>query len=138
IVGMGRVGLPLGIAFCRAGFQVIGLETDQARRSAIELGKLPFHEPGAEEPLGEAVASGRLTVRPDAASVIPVADVIILCVGTPLSTDLRADYDQLTAALGQLVPHLRPGQLLVLRSTVSPDALVKVLFPYVQREAPQV
>ena len=138
IVGMGRVGLPLGIAFCRAGFQVIGLETDHARRRAIELGKLPFHEPGAEEPLGEAVASGRLTVRPDAASVIPVADVIILCVGTPLSTDLRADYDQLTAALGQLVPHLRPGQLLVLRSTVSPDALVKVLFPYVQREAPQV
>jgi UDP-N-acetyl-D-mannosaminuronic acid dehydrogenase len=138
VIGMGRVGLPLSIAFARAGFHVIGLETDQSRRTAIELGKLPFHEPGAEEFLQEAVASGRLSVREDAGSVIPLVDAIILCVGTPLSTDLRADYDQLTSALGHLVPHLRPGQLVVLRSTVSPDTLVKVLFPFIQREAPHV
>jgi UDP-N-acetyl-D-mannosaminuronic acid dehydrogenase len=138
IVGMGRVGLPLGIAFSRAGFHVVGLETDHGRRTAIELGKMPFHEPGAEEFLHEAVSSGRLSVRGDAGSVIPHVDAIILCVGTPLSTDLRADYDQLTSALGHLVPHLRAGQLVVLRSTVSPDTLVKVLFPFIQREAPLV
>jgi UDP-N-acetyl-D-mannosaminuronic acid dehydrogenase len=138
VVGMGRVGLPLSIAFCRVGFRVIGLETDQGRRTAIELGKLPFHDPAAEEFLREVVTSGRLTVSGDAGSVIPLVDALILCVGTPLSADLRADYDQLTSALDHLVPHLKGGQLLILRSTVSPDALVKVVVPHIKRHAPDV
>jgi UDP-N-acetyl-D-mannosaminuronic acid dehydrogenase len=138
VVGMGRVGLPLSVAFARAGFRVLGLDVDEARRTSIELGKMPFHEPGTDEPLGEAVASGRLTVHGDPESVIPAADAIILCVGTPLGPDLRADYDQLRAALAELVPHLRRGQLLVLRSTVSPGTLVKVILPYLKKEAPEV
>ncbi len=113
VVGMGRVGLPLSVAFARAGFRVLGLDVDEARRAAIELGKMPFHEPGTDEPLREAVTSGRLTVHGDPGSVIPAADAIILCVGTPLGPDLRADYDQLRSALANLVPHLRRGQLLV-------------------------
>src|SRR5438093_11393153 len=89
VVGMGRVGLPLSVAVAAAGYRVVGVDVDAARRRSIELGKLPFHEPGAEQPLLEAVNSGRLTVheRPD--EVVPTADVIIMSVGTPLAPDLR-------------------------------------------------
>jgi UDP-N-acetyl-D-mannosaminuronic acid dehydrogenase len=138
VVGMGRVGLPLSIAFARSGFRVLGLEVDKDRRTAVELGKMPFHEPGADELLREAVTSGRLTIHGDPGSVIPPADAIILCLGTPLGPDLRADYDQIRSALAQLVSYLRPGQLIVLRSTVSPGTLVKVILPYLRKEAPEV
>src|SRR5919198_1333524 len=99
IVGMGRVGLPLGVAFAKAGARVMGVDVDANRRSAIERGKLPFHEVGAEEPLAEVVEQGRLTVHADPSEVIPQADALILCVGTPLGADLRPDYDQLRSAL---------------------------------------
>jgi UDP-N-acetyl-D-mannosaminuronic acid dehydrogenase len=138
VVGMGRVGLPLGVALARAGVRVMGIDVDEARRRSVELGKLPFHEVGCEEPLGEVVAQGRLTVHADPAEAAPSADAVILCVGTPLAADLRPDYEQLRSALASLAPHLRPGQLLVLRSTVSPGTLRKVILPFLRERIPDV
>jgi UDP-N-acetyl-D-mannosaminuronic acid dehydrogenase len=138
VVGMGRVGLPLSVAFARAGVRVFGVEVDEARREAIGLGKMPFQEPGAEEPLREAIASARLTVHEDPASVVPDVDSIILCVGTPLGTNRRSDDQQLRSALDHVVPHLRRGQLLVLRSTVSPGTLKKVILPHLRKEIPAI
>jgi UDP-N-acetyl-D-mannosaminuronic acid dehydrogenase len=138
IVGMGRVGLPLGIAFARAGLRVLGVDADEGRRRSIELGKMPFHEPGAEQPLLEAVNSGRISVHADPTEVVAKADAIILSVGTPLAADLRADYEQLRRALASMAPHLRAGQLLILRSTVSPGTLVKVVLPFLRETAPGV
>src|SRR5919106_1373846 len=117
---------------------VAGLEVDAQRRSAIRLGKLPFHEPGAEEALGEAVTSGMLTVSDDPTQVVPSADIVVLCVGTPLAADLRPDYAQLRSALDRLAPHLRAGQLLIQRSTVSPGTLLKVVRPYLNERIPTV
>jgi UDP-N-acetyl-D-mannosaminuronic acid dehydrogenase len=138
IVGMGRVGLPLGIAFARAGFRVMGLETDATRRQEIELGKMPFHEPGSEQPLLEVIQSGVLSVHEDPGEVVPHADVLFLCLATPLNADLRANYGQLRSALSRLAPHLKAGQLVILRSTVSPGTLVKVIRPHLRELAPDI
>jgi UDP-N-acetyl-D-mannosaminuronic acid dehydrogenase len=138
IVGMGRVGLPLGIAFARAGLRVMGVDADPSRCREIELGKMPFHEPGSEQPLLDVVNAGTMTVHQDPGEAVPQADAIILCVPTPLAADLRADYGQLRAALDDLAPHLRPGQLLILRSTVSPGTLLKVVLPHLKEAIPQV
>jgi UDP-N-acetyl-D-mannosaminuronic acid dehydrogenase len=138
IIGMGRVGLPLGIAFARAGLRVFGVDADPTRCREIELGKMPFHEPGSEQTLLEVVNAGTLTVHQDPGEAVPQADVIILCVATPLAADLRADYGQLRAALDGLAPHLRPGQLLILRSTVSPGTLLKVVLPHLREHVPDV
>jgi UDP-N-acetyl-D-mannosaminuronic acid dehydrogenase len=138
IVGLGRVGLPLAIALARAGLRVLGLETEPGRRKAIELGKMPFHEPASEPGLAESVKSGTLTAHEDPKEVVPNVDVIILSVGTPLSSEFRPDYGQLHGALAQLAPHLKAGQLLVLRSTLSPGTLEKVVAPYLHEHVPDV
>lgn len=138
IVGMGRVGLPLGIAFAQAGLRVMGVDTDEARRHDIELGKMPFHEPGSEQPLSEVVEAGVLTVHEDPAEAVAGADVILLCLATPLGPDLRANYGQLRSAISRLAPHLRAGQMMILRSTVSPGTLTKIVRPYLREIAPHV
>jgi UDP-N-acetyl-D-mannosaminuronic acid dehydrogenase len=135
---MGRVGLPLSIAFAQAGLRVMGLEDDAARRRSLELGKMPFHAPGADGPLLEVVTDGRFTVHAEPAEAVPPADAIVLSVGTPLAVDLRADYGQVYRALGNIAPHLRPGQLLVLRSTVSPGTLTKIVVPFLREQVPEV
>lgn len=138
IVGMGHVGLPLAVSLAARGLSVRGMETDPERRSAIELGKMPFLEPGADEVLQGALASGRLTVHADPEPVVSGSDVILLCVGTPLSSDLRPAYSQLRRALEQVTVHLRPGQLLIQRSTVSPGTLQKVVLAYIRERKPDV
>lgn len=138
VVGLGRVGLPLAIVLASEGFRVMGVDVDPSRRKTVQLGKMPFHEPGSEQSLAEAVASGRLTVHGSPAEVIPLVDVIVFCVGTPLSDQLRPDYVQLRAALEGVAPYLRPGQLLIQRSTVSPGTLLKVVLPYLRERVPEV
>ena len=138
VVGLGRVGLPLAIAFARAGLQVRGLEADEGRRTAVELGKMPFLEPDTDQALGDVVRAGRLSASEDPSEVIPPADAIVLSVGTPLASDLRPDYGQLRSALERLTPYLRPGQLLVQRSTVSPGTLQKIVRPFLAERIPDV
>jgi UDP-N-acetyl-D-mannosaminuronic acid dehydrogenase len=138
VVGLGRVGLPLGIALADAGLNVGGVEVDDQRRRTIELGKMPFHEPGADELLRRVVAEERFTVSASPGGVVDSADVVILCVGTPLGTDLRADYGQLRRALDVLTPYLLPGQLLIQRSTVSPGTLQKVVRPFLDQRRPDL
>jgi UDP-N-acetyl-D-mannosaminuronic acid dehydrogenase len=138
IVGMGRVGLPLGIAFARAGLRVRGVDADPSRCREIELGKMPFQEPGSDQALLDVVNSGALTVHQDPADAVPTADAIILSVPTPLAADLRADYGHLRVALDGLAPYLHPGQLVILRSTVSPGTLLKVVLPHLKERVPEV
>jgi UDP-N-acetyl-D-mannosaminuronic acid dehydrogenase len=137
VIGLGRVGLPLAVAFARTGMRVFGIDVDDRRRSSIAAGKLPFREADCAEPLAEAVSQGRLTVHATP-EVAAEADAIVLSVGTPLSPDLRADYGDLRAALGGLASHLRADQLIVLRSTVSPGTLEKVVVPFLRERVPDV
>jgi len=138
VVGMGRVGLPLAIALGRAGLRVLGLEQDERRRQDIGLGKLPFREPGAERALNDAAVRRRFSVHGAAVEVVPQSDIIILCVGTPLGANLRPDYRELEGALANVVPHLRTRQMLMIRSTVSPGTLLKVILPYLRSVVPEV
>ena len=138
VTGLGRVGLPLAMALADAGHRVTGVDVDPERLRSVELGKMPFDEPGTEELLQRVVESGRLSVTDDPAEALARSDVIIFCVPTPLGADLRPDYAHFRAALAGVGPHLRPGQLLVFRSTVSPGTLEKVALPALRASAPDV
>jgi UDP-N-acetyl-D-mannosaminuronic acid dehydrogenase len=131
VVGLGRIGLPLAVAFALRDIDVRGLDIDPTRVEAVNDGVMPFVEQGGAEAMAAAARSGRLRASVES-SFIHDADVIILSVATNLGPDLRTDYSQVHAAMGQLLPHLRPGQLLMLRSTVTPDTLERVVIPYLE------
>jgi UDP-N-acetyl-D-mannosaminuronic acid dehydrogenase len=138
VAGLGRVGLPLAIALAGAGHRVTGIDVDPERLRSVELAKMPFDEPGTEDLLRVVVESGRLSVTDDAADALGRSDVIIFCIPTPLGADLRPDYVHFRAALARVGPHLRAGQLLLFRSTVSPGTLEKVAIPALREIVPDV
>jgi len=117
--GGGRVGLPLGIAFAMRGLSVTLYDINAAVVAKVNEGELPFAEEGAEAPLAEAVAAGRLRASTDPRSVADAENVVII-VGTPVDDHLNPDLSVVPRAVEQLAAHLTPGQLLVLRSTVHP------------------
>jgi UDP-N-acetyl-D-mannosaminuronic acid dehydrogenase len=129
VVGLGRVGLPLAIAFARRGLDVVGVDLDEERVSSTRRGKMPFSEVGGKAAIQEATSAGKLHATSDYDALREV-DVLFITVGTPLATEIRADYSQIRAALDALAPRLRPVQLLAIRSTVSPGTLQKTVVPY--------
>ncbi|HCT75986.1 MAG TPA: nucleotide sugar dehydrogenase [Micromonosporaceae bacterium] len=117
--GGGRVGLPLGIAFAMRGLSVTLYDINATVVAKVNQGELPFAEAGAAEPLAEAVRSGKLRASTDPASV-KTAESVVVVVGTPVDAHLNPDLSVVPRAVEQLAPHMAPGQLLVLRSTVHP------------------
>ena len=117
--GCGRAGLPLAMAFARAGLRVDAFDIDAARVAAVQAGTMPFDEAGADELLPRVIRSGRLCATTDPAAVAR-AQAVIIIVGTPIDEFLNPSTTALERCVEQIVPHLAPKTLVILRSTVFP------------------
>jgi UDP-N-acetyl-D-mannosaminuronic acid dehydrogenase len=115
VIGLGRVGLPLALCFADAGLSVLAVDKDTDRLDAVRSGRMPFKEPGADELL----SSVTLDLSAHAADAAQ-ADAIVLTLGTPSFSHIEIDMGAIRSVLDDLLPVLRAGQLLVLRSTVAP------------------
>jgi UDP-N-acetyl-D-mannosaminuronic acid dehydrogenase len=119
VIGLGRVGLPLALSFADRGLGVIGVDNDAVRLGALRSGEMPFLEPGAPEMLDRVHASGRLSLSEHISDAGDAGNIVIT-LGTPSFSHIEIDMGQIRGALDDLMPALRPGHLLVLRSTVAP------------------
>ena len=117
VVGLGYVGLPLLLAYAKAGFRAVGIDIDSAKPEALLAGRSYIkHIPG--EHVAEALASGKLEATTDFA-VIASLDAIILCVPTPLDEHFEPDLSYVVNPVEAVVPHMKAGQVLSLESTTS-------------------
>ena len=101
------------------GHHVIGIEPDPKKLSALSDGVLPFHEPGLDEALPRAIASGRLSFQAGHNEASASADLHFICVGTPqvIGSD-KADTSYVLAAATELAKRLRPDAVVAGKSTV--------------------
>lgn len=123
--GAGHVGFPLAVAFASRGLRTLVHDINAEAIDGILQGRAPFLEPGIEEPLAAALASGRLEASTDAGTVARAANVVLV-VGTPVDQYLSPDPAAVPRVVADLAPFLREGQLVVLRSTVFPGVTRRV------------
>jgi UDP-N-acetyl-D-mannosaminuronic acid dehydrogenase len=117
--GGGHVGLGLSLLLADTGHRVVGIDTNGTANETIMAGKMPFYEEGAEPVLQRVLASGRFVIHDDHRAVAE-AEVVVIILGTPIDGNLNPDMRPLRQVLTTLTPHLRAGQLLILRSTIAP------------------
>ncbi|WP_055564445.1 UDP-glucose dehydrogenase family protein [Streptomyces atriruber] len=119
VIGTGYVGTVHAACMADIGHQVLGLDIDAERIAALSAGRAPLHEDGLDALLARTVASGRLRFSTSLAEGAAFAGTHFVCVGTPQRPDGgAADLSQVDAVVDGLAPHLRPGSLLVGKSTV--------------------
>ena len=119
VIGLGRVGLPLALCFADRGLQVLGVDHDPAILDSLRAGRMPFTEAGTQELLDRVLAGGRLELTDRAADAAQAED-IVLTIGTPSFSHVESDLRQVRAVVDDLLPLLRPGHSIVLRSTIAP------------------
>ena len=119
IIGCGRVGLPLALAFADAGLRTIGIDNDLARLDAVRDGRMPFEEPGAPEVLARVSAAGTIAWS-DRVTDAAGARSIVITLGTPSFSHIEIDLSAIRSVLDDLMGVLANGHLLVLRSTIAP------------------
>ena len=118
IGGCGHVGLPLAIAFAERGARVAIYDVSDEAVEAVNASRMPFGEPAAELPLRRAVTAGRLMASSDP-GIVAAAEHVVVVVS---SIDEQAGHrpDSIKTALADCTSQFRDGQILILRSTVTP------------------
>lgn len=118
VIGCGYLGAVHASAMAELGHEVVGIDVNAAKITQLAAGKPSFFEPGLPEILASAGASGRLRFSTEMADVAE-ATVHFVAVGTPQMRDSHAaDMSYVDAAITALLPYLKPGDLVVGKSTV--------------------
>jgi UDP-N-acetyl-D-mannosaminuronic acid dehydrogenase len=119
----GHVGFPFSCVIADAGHTVFGIDINQDVVDNLNFGHVPYVEEGAEDILARNIAQERLFFTTNF-DFIKHADVVAIMIGTPVDGEGNARLDDLFNFVDDtLIPRMKTGQLIVLRSTVSPGTL---------------
>jgi UDPglucose 6-dehydrogenase len=119
VVGTGYLGATHAACLAEMGYEVVGLDVDPLKISALSRGELPFHEPGLAELIRQHVASGRLRFTTSHAEIGAWADLHFIAVGTPQRAgELAADTTYVEDAIRALAENISKDALIVGKSTV--------------------
>jgi UDPglucose 6-dehydrogenase len=132
VLGTGYLGATHAACMAELGYDVLGLDVDEQKVATLQSGQVPFFEPGLEDVLARNIAAGRLRFTTSYEEAGAFGDVHFVCVGTPQKKgEYAADMRYIDACINDLLPHLRPGALVVGKSTV-PAGTARRLEPLIK------
>jgi UDP-N-acetyl-D-mannosaminuronic acid dehydrogenase len=125
VVGLGYIGLPTAVMFANHGLQVHGVDINEKAVAMIQKKQLHIEENGLQERLNKAIDEKKFTVSTSPQE----ADVFIIAVPSPINEDKTANLDYVRSATQSIVPFIKPGNLVILESTVPPRTVEDVMLP---------
>ena len=126
VVGLGYVGLPLCLRYSDVGYQVLGIDTDKSKVALLNEGT-SYLKLYPDERVQQAKANG-FHATSDFSMAIE-ADVLVICVPTPLGQHREPDLSFVKSTVEELTPYLRKNQLVSLESTTYPGTTSEVFLP---------
>ena len=136
VVGLGYVGLPLAVELATAGYRVLGFDINEKIVDAVNAGRSHVRDVPSET-LARFTAGGGITATTDM-SRMPEADVVSICVPTPLSKTRDPDVSFVIAVAKSLGKTVRAAQAIVLESTTYPGTTRELLLPRLQEHGLEV
>ena len=133
VVGQGYVGLPLAVAAAGAGHSVLGIDSNGARVGLLNGGVSPV-EDISDAAIAALIADGKYSASRDFDDC-KSADVIAICVPTPLTADKKPDLSALVSATTSVGANLKKGALVIVESTVEPGTTRDVVLPILVKES---
>jgi UDP-N-acetyl-D-glucosamine dehydrogenase len=130
-MGLGYVGLPLLLAFHRAGFFVIGFDVDAEKVDRLKRGENYLTHLGPTI-IVDMLQDGHCLFTSDAAD-LAAADVVIVCVPTPLGSHLEPDLTFIQTSAQTIADNRRQQQLIVLESSTFPRTTRDVMLPILEK-----
>jgi len=136
IVGLGYVGLPLAIEFCRRGFDVYGVDKSSEKIELLRNGGTYIGDV-SKATLKDCLKTGRFHVSTDY-GVLTEVQSISICVPTPLRKTKDPDMSYVVDAAQNIARVLQKGQVIILESTVYPGATEELIAPILERSGLKV
>lgn len=135
VIGLGQVGLPTALTFCQSGFDVTGHDINKDLLSSLNQSKAPFEEKGLEELLKSCIASQRFHTSSSTEESIRNADVIIVCVATPLTNGIMPDLSYLEKACQSISELSLDDKLVIIESSIPPGTFKGLVMSILERKS---
>ncbi len=130
IVGLGYVGLPLALLAKENGYSVIGIDTDEEKVELIRRQISPF----VDEKIGYSLKKNKLFVNSNPI-FLRESEIIIVCVPTPIDENSKPDFVPLIEASKSVAKELKPGDLVIIESTVNPGVCESIVLPILEKSS---
>ena len=131
VIGLGYVGLPLALAFGKAGFRVIGFDIDDGKVTRLNQGESYIRHINGQD-IEKLINDHRFMASSDFSKLSDV-DCICICVPTPLTDNKEPDLSFVKGTAVQVAKYLRKGQLVVLESTTYPGTTDELVASILKR-----
>jgi UDP-N-acetyl-D-glucosamine dehydrogenase len=133
VIGLGYVGLPLAIASANSGHETIGIDLNPDKINLLKQKRSPI-EDITDQQISQLMESNLFVVSSDY-STISTADIVLICVPTPLNIDRTPELSYLTAAAIAIAGQIKKGTLIILESTVAPGTTRNILAPIIMKHS---
>lgn len=130
IMGLGYVGLPHAVEIAKAGFEVFGLDIKKERVDSINNGKSYIMDV-KDKDLAEVINNKKF-VAFDTFEKLPEADIVIICVPTPLDKYKMPNVSYITDSSSEIKKNIHKGQLIILESTTYPGTTEEIVLPILE------
>lgn len=128
VVGLGYIGLPTAAMFASHGVKVTGVDVNEDVCRTINNGGIHIEEPFLADIIKEQVANGMIKCTQE----VEASDAFLIAVPTPMKEDKTADLSYVISAGRSIAKVLKPGDLVILESTVPPRCTLDVFLPVLE------
>jgi UDPglucose 6-dehydrogenase len=126
VVGTGYVGLVAGTCMADLGHNVICVDSDEGKITALQAGKIPIYEPGLEQLVERNTREGRLSFTRDLAAALSHSRIVFVAVGTPSAPDGSADLSGIFTVAREVARNAEGDVVIIIKSTVPVGTADKV------------
>jgi len=134
VIGQGKMGLPIDVAFLNAGYRVIGVDVNPKVVELVSQGNPPIvGEPGVEEGIRKGLQTKKFECTLSLEYALKQSDVIIIIIPILLNKYNNPDLQPLIKLIDSIAVHLRRGQIIILESTVPPLTTETIIKPHLER-----
>jgi len=135
VMGLGYVGLPTATVLAKSGFQVVGIDINSEIVNGVSQGISHTREPDLDELILKISKQGNLNATDNALQALSEADIIIVCVQTPVNKDKKPNLTYLKKACGSIAKVLRNGKLVIIQSTMPPKTMENLVVPILEAQS---
>ena len=133
VIGIGRIGLPTALSFANSGLPTIGVDINPQLVSMINQGTFPLKdEPGYDIIFENVIKDKKFTVTTQIQEGVPISDVILLSLPTPMDENNIPNYSALQSVGKQLHDLLSVDSLVIVESTIEPGFIENELIPIIE------
>jgi len=135
VFGLGRIGLPTALMFTRARYSVIGVDIDKNLLNDLKNKKTFIDEPGLLDLLENGIEKNLIEFTSDFEYAIKKADIMIICVPTPISENKVPDYSAIKGISEKIGNFLSQGKIIICESSVSPTTIRDLIIPLIEKNS---